>query len=316
VLVPRLVESRGAGAVRLFALPGETLRVDEPWRSVEVVRGDVADCRRVSDAVLGCEVVLHLAGFISYRQADRARLFRVNAAGAANVARACASAGVRRLVHVSSTGATGFCRDGSPATESTPFNWPPAFHYMASKRAGQEAVRRVASESGLEAVIVSPAAIMGPGDANPATPHNRLYELARSSSVLPTFTGGLSVVDVRDVVDAVLRAIDVRAEPEPFLLAGANHRYSYVLRQIAAGFGRRARLVPIPAAAAAGAGFAFETLRMRHAPVTYAYGLMSGGHCYHDGCRGRQLMGRDYRAFEQTVEDGCRFYLEHIAAAR
>ena len=311
VLLPKLAERFGASALRLLVPPAETLRADGPWKSVEVRRGDVAEAGEVADAVHGCDVVLHLAGLISYRRCDRARLFRVNSSGAANVARACAQAGTRRLVHVSSTGATGFRRDRQAATEATPFNWPSEFHYMTSKRAGQEAVRRIADESALDVITVSPAATMGPGDSNPSTPHNRLYALARSAKVLPTFTGGLSVVDVRDVADAVLRAMDVEPEPEPFLLAGANRRYSEVLRQIAAGLGRGGRLVPVPAALAAGVGLACEAARLRDAPVTYAYGRMSGWHCYHDGSRGRGLLGRDYRSFEDTVRDGCRFFSEH-----
>lgn len=311
VLLPMLAERFGAGALRLFVLPAETLRADEPWRSTEVRRGDIGNAGEVADAVNGCDVVLHLAGFISHRRCDRARLFRVNSGGATNVARACVQAGVRRMVHVSSTGATGFRRDRKPATEATPFNWPSAFHYMASKRAGQEAVRRIADESGLDVITVSPAAIMGPGDQNPSTPHNRLYAMARSAKVLPTFTGGLSAVDVRDVADAVVGAMETEPQREPFLLAGANRRYSDVLRQMAAGFGRSVRLVPVPATLAAGVGLLCEAARLPDPPLTYAYGRMSGWHCYHDGSRGRDLLGRDYRSFEDTVRDGCRFFSEY-----
>jgi dihydroflavonol-4-reductase len=316
VLLPKLVERHGASGLRCLVLPGEMPGTDNHWRSVEVCRGDITDAAAVAVAVRGCEVVLHLAGLISYRQSDRARLFRINAEGAAKVAGACARAGVRRLVHVSSTGATGFCREGGPATASTPFNWPSAFHYMTSKREGQESVRRIAAASGLEVVTVIPAAIMGPGDANPTTPHNRLYALVRSSPVLPTFTGGTSIVDVRDVADAILRGIDAKVEPEPFLLAGANRRYSDVLRQIAAGMGRRVRLVSVPAPIAAGAGFLFEAARVSSAPITYAYGLMSGWRCYHDGSHGRLLLGHQYRSFDATILDDCRFFSERHVAAR
>lgn len=311
VLLPKLAERFGASALRLFVLPAETLPADGPCQSVEVRRGDIGNAGDVADAVRGCDFVLHLAGLISYRRCDRSRLYRVNSSGAANVARACAQAGTRRLVHVSSTGATGFRRDRQAATEATPFNWPSEFHYMTSKRAGQEVVRRIADASGLDVITVSPAAIMGPGDVNPSTPHNRLYAMARSAKVLPTFTGGLSVVDVRDVADAVLRAMEAEPEPEPFLMAGANRRYSDVLRQIAAGFGRSVPLVPVPAVLAAGVGLACEAARLPDAPVTYTYGRMSGWHCYHDGSRGRDLLGRDYRRFEDTVRDGCRFFNDH-----
>jgi len=307
VLVPMLVGRFGLSAVRLFALPGERLPEEPPWPELAVFRGDVREPDTLQPAVSGCEVVLHLAGLISYRLGDRRRLFAVNARGAAHVARACIAAGVRRLVHISSNGAIGFRRDRVPADESTPYNWPGIFHYMASKRAGQEQVVRLSRDRGLEVIVLSPAAIMGPGDRNPRSAHNRLYAMVRHSRAMPTFTGGLAVVDVRDVAAAVAAAIDAAPPAGPRLLVGANVRYADVLRQIATAFGRRLTLVPVPAPILAGAGLLLEPLPTP--PLTLAYGLLSGWHCYYDGTRAADLLRLCYRRFAETIADGCRYYM-------
>lgn len=316
VLVPQLVERYCAHSVRLLTLPGERLPAEEPWLGLDNIAGDVRQPGVVLSAVDGCELVLHLAGLISYRMKDRNRLLDVNAGGAANVARACVATGVRRMVHVSSTGAIGFRCDRVLSDEATPYNWPAAFHYMSSKRAGQEAVRQVAAEHGLDVVILNPAAIMGPGDRNPSSAHNRLYRMVRRSRVMPTFTGGLAVVDVRDVADAILRAVEMPPDTGPFVLAGANIRYGRVLRAIASGFGRRISLVPVPAAVAAGVGLLFDGLSflLPAVPLTYAYGRMSGWHCYYDGSRALGLLGHGYRSLERTVADGCRYHVDSFPA--
>lgn len=310
VLVPLLADRYGRASVRLFALPGERLPEDPPWPELPVFRGDVRELESLKPAVSGCDVVLNLAGLISYRLVDRHRLFAVNVEGAANVARACIGAGVSRLVHVSSTGAVGFRPDRVPADEATPCNWPGIFHYMASKHAGQESVLRLCREHGLDVLVLNPAAIMGPGDRNPRSAHNRLYSMVSRARVMPTFTGGLAVVDVRDVAEAIAAAIAARPPDKPCLLVGANIRYSQVLRRIAAALGRQLSLIPVPSPLLAGVGLLLEPLPAP--PLTLAYGLMSGWHCYYDGSRAAVNLGLRYRSFTTTVADACRYYVEKL----
>uniref|UniRef100_A0A7C4CD49 NAD-dependent epimerase/dehydratase family protein n=1 Tax=candidate division WOR-3 bacterium TaxID=2052148 RepID=A0A7C4CD49_UNCW3 len=312
VLVPLLADRYGPAAVRLFVLPGERLPDEPPWPELAVFRGDIRMPESLRPAVSGCYVVVHLAGLISYRLCDRRRLFEVNARGAANVARVCIETGVSRLVHFSSTGAIGFRRSRVPATPATPYNWPGIFHYMASKRAGQEHVQRLCRKHGLDAVVLNPAAIMGPGDPNPESPHNRLYALVSRARVMPTFTGGLAVVDVRDVAAIAAAAIEAAPPAEPCLLVGANVGYSDVLRSIAAAMGRRIRLIPVPAVLLAGTGLLLESLP--EPPLTLAYGLMSGWHCYYDGESAAAHFRHTYRSFTQTVADACRYYTGRFAS--
>jgi dihydroflavonol-4-reductase len=316
VLVPMLADRYGAQSLRLFLMPEERLPGGRQWSDIAVWRGDVREPQTLTEAVAGCDVVLHLAGVISYRLRDRAWLFAVNADGAANVAQVCVAARVRRLVHVSSTGAVGFRRDRVLSDESTLYNWPGVFHYMASKRAGQERVRQLAAERGLDVIVLNPAAIMGPGDRDPKSAHNRLYGMVRRSRLMPTFTGGLAVVDVRDVAEAILSSVEARAMAGPCILAGANLRYGRVLRAIAAAFGQRISLLPVPSAAAAGVGLLLEGIGplLHDLPLTYAYGRMSGWYCYYDGSKALRLLGHPYRRFEQTVADGCTWFSDRFPA--
>jgi dihydroflavonol-4-reductase len=130
---------------------------------VRTFEGDVADPSSVMAAVAGHSHVVHMAGLISYWKGDAEKLKAVNEDGARAVVEASLAAGIERLVHISSVGAIGFREDGTPAGESTPFNWPPDILYMASKRRGQDIVERAVRERGLRAVILNPASIMGPG---------------------------------------------------------------------------------------------------------------------------------------------------------
>lgn len=72
---------------------------------VEVVAGDVRDRSSVEDAVKGVDVVFHLAALIAIPYSYRAPLSYVhtNVEGTLNVLQASLSAGVRRVVHTSTS---------------------------------------------------------------------------------------------------------------------------------------------------------------------------------------------------------------------
>lgn len=311
VLVPRLLRRPEVKDIAALVPPEETLPPDRLPGKVRILRADIRDRAAVADACRGRSHVIHLAGCISYRRRDRPLLWAVNHRGAANVVEGCLAGRVRRLVHISTVGAVGFHRDGRPADENTPFNWAGNFDYMTSKRAGQQIVEDAARRKGLPAVILNPASIMGPGDPNPDTPHNRLYLMACRGPLIGSFSGGLSVVDVRDLAALIERALDIGRVGERYLVAGANVEYADVVRALGRAAGRRAAPLKIPAPFLTAAGAVFEAagrLGGRPPLLTRSYGLLSGWHVYHSNAKSREEFGHEYIDFETTVRDGLNFY--------
>ncbi len=317
VLMPELLRRHGAGSVSAFVLPDDP--IPETWKrsGVKKVEGDIADEGAVRTAASGHSHVVHLAGFISYWRGDEDRLRRVNEDGVRSVVEASLAAGIERLVHVSSVGAVGFRRDGSPADETTPFNWPEDILYMASKRRGQDIVERAVRERGFRAVILNPASIMGPGDHNPATPHNELYRRISRGPLIGSFAGGLAVVDVRDLVAIILKALEGRGrDGESYLVVGANLPYRDVIRRISRACGRRAFPFPIPAPLLAAAGRVLERASRRSGRrplLTAAYGRLSGWTAYYDNAKSRAEFGHEYIDIEKTIRDGWGYYRDTFA---
>jgi dihydroflavonol-4-reductase len=312
VLVPRLIERYGLEAVAAFVLPGD--RIPESWagRRVRLFEGDIADPAAVRAAVAGRTRVVHLAGLISYWKGDRARLFRVNRDGVRIVAEACLEAKVERLVHISSVGAIGFHKNGRPADEDTPFNWPPSILYMASKYEGQKVVEELVRDQELRAVILNPASIMGPGDHDPRTPHNQLYRMIGRGRALGSFTGGLAVVDVRDLVDIILKTLEgMGRDGQRYLAVGGNLRYSEVIRLISRACGRASHPLPVPSwLVAIGGGLVEGSSKiLRKRPlITFAYGRLSGWRSYYDNAKSIREFGQAYRPVEETVAEGWSYF--------
>jgi len=311
VVVPELVRRFGPSAVSAFVLPGDTIPGTWAAMDVRVFFGDIADAEAVSRAVAGHDRVIHLAGFISYWKRDAGLLMRVNRDGVRSVVDACLKWGVERLVHISSVGAIGFHRDGTPADEETPFNWPDDILYMTSKHEGQKLVERAARERGLPAVILNPASIMGPGDYKPGTPHNRLYRSICRKRLFGSFSGGLAIVDVRDLAALILKALDGGRCGEKYLAVGANLPYAEVIRMISRCCGRRAFPFRIPGPVVTAAGGVLEGLSRftgRRPLLTASYGKLSGWFAYYANDKSRREFGHEYIQVERTIEDGWAYY--------
>lgn len=311
LLVAALLEARPGDSIAVFLLPGEPLPEAFAGK-VELLRGDVRDPAAVSAAMAGRDLVFHLAACISYWKYDTALMEAVNVGGVRNVVDACLATGVKRLLYVSSVGAVGFHPDGSLSDETCPFNWPEDFAYMTTKRDAQAYVMEAVRARGLDAVVVNPASIMGPGDPARGTAHNRLYgNMYKGPFFLGTFTGGLAIVDVRDLVALILAAAEKGVKGEAYLSVGANVSYRRVL-EIMAGAAKKTFIpVAIPAPVLTAAGWLaelFSGLSRKRPLITTAYGRLSGWTAWYSAEKSRRELGASYRSLEETIGDACAYY--------
>lgn len=188
---------------------------------IEVVKGDIRDLESLTTAFDGAEVVYHLAAHISILKDDWPLLESVNVIGTRNVVEACLRCGVRRLVYFSSIHTLVQSPTGTLVDESKPLvevesrQYPP---YDRSKAAAEKEVRK-GIEKGLNAIIISPTAIIGPYDYKPSHFGEALLRLANGK--LPALvSGGFDWVDVRDVVQGAMRAEERAPTGAKYILSG------------------------------------------------------------------------------------------------
>jgi dihydroflavonol-4-reductase len=191
------------------------------------------------------DVVFHLAGIVSFWRKHAELLFRVNGEGTEQVCLAARQAGVRRLIHISSVAAVGYNERGDePIDESHSFDWSRVRHkhYMYSKHLAELAVQR-ACEQGLDAVIVNPGLMWGPGDRLNSEKLIRRV-LARKMTACPP--GGTNIVDVRDVARTLPAFCEKGRPGERYILGGFNLPFREVCQVIAdaAGVPGPARTLP------------------------------------------------------------------------
>ena len=302
---------------RLFALLLPTEEEPAEWgTSVTSIRGDIRDREAVRAAVAGKDLVFHLAAYISYWILDLQLMQSVNRDAVSILVEECIAAKIKRLVHVSSVGAIGFRTDGTPSLESEPFNWPEDFGYMTTKRDGQNHVLHAVKNKGLDAVVVNPASIMGPGDPSPNSAHNRLYsDMYRRPFFFGTFAGGLAVVDVRDLTAVLIAAAEKGKSGNCYLAVGANVPYRRVLEIMSTH--ARKPFIPfaVPPFLLTNAGRlmeAFSRITKKRPLLTSAYGRLSGWTAYYSNEKSIRELGVTYRPLQATIGDACDWYEHHM----
>lgn len=210
---------------------------------VERFIGDIRDADSVRKAVQGCDTVFHTAAMVSFWKPRYSEQHEVNVAGTRNVVEACFAEGVDRLVHTSSIAALGFRADGTPADETTEYNWPFIAGYRYSKHAGElEVVRGV--RMGLNATIVNPSVIIGPGDLY-RHGGQLVIEIARGG-VPGYLKGGLNLVSVYDVVGGHIAVATKGRTGERYILGGRNLTHKEAFALIASVLQRRPPRLRIP----------------------------------------------------------------------
>ena len=199
----------------------------------EAVAGDLSDVALLERACADCELVFHVAAKADYwKDDDRDALWRINVDGTRNLLTAAQSAGVRRVIFTSSASAIGIRPGAQWADESDAFNLPPArFWYAYTKHKAEEVVAGFVAD-GLDVVTLNPTVIIGPGDLN-AISGSFIIETARYQWLVPMSSGGLAVIDVRDVARAHLNAIERGRSGERYILNSANLAYRDWFRLIA-----------------------------------------------------------------------------------
>ena len=200
-------------------------------------------------ALAGIDTVVHLAARAHVlRDADAdplASYRRVNVTASGNLARAAASAGVKRLVFLSSIKVNGERTLAAPFTEADPPR--PIDAYGRSKQEAEALLRDVATMTGLETVIVRAPLVYGPGvRAN----FLRLLGLVERGLPLPlaAIANRRSMIFVGNLADALTRCVEhPHAAGETFLVAdGEDLSTPDLVRLVAAEMGVKARLFACP----------------------------------------------------------------------
>lgn len=163
--------------------------------------------------------VIHCAGIISIASAHDERIYRVNVGGTRNVAELCEAYHASKLIYVSSVHAIPELSSGDIITEPKRFSPSAVWGDYAKSKASATQIVLEFARRGLNASVVLPSGIIGPGD----TARGNITEmlLAFCKGRLPFgVRGGYDFADVRDVADGILSCAEKGRIGECYILSG------------------------------------------------------------------------------------------------
>ncbi len=198
------------------------------WRKV-----DLLDALDTGEALEGASHVVHAAAIVSFRKKDEAFMFQANPQMSENVWLAALDHGVKFGVHISSISTLSVDLREPEVTEANESKRGTLSAYGKSKLDAELVAWRY-HEEGLPLAVFHPSVILGPS----AWPDGSSLFPKTIAKGLPVVSpGSTGWVDVRDVAEAVLKALDQPPVGERFILNGANASFKVVFSQLAKGLG-------------------------------------------------------------------------------
>lgn len=309
--------------VRALLLPGESAAPQEGCPAVELFRGDICDAASLEPLFAHGPretlAVIHTAALISIETRVSPRLHAVNVGGVENIIEACLAHPPARLVHVSSVHALPEQPGRGVIRETDQFHpsWVRGAYAKTKAEAAQKVLDAVRFR-GLDASLVLPAGILGPGDFG-RNHINRTVRACVTGKLRTLVTGGYDLVDVRDVAEACIAAVDKGRRGESYILSGGHRDWKEVAAILEAeGTGARVRRFLSPAGLVPVAPLLELWAKVRREqPLFTGYSL----YCMRSNDnfssrKARKMLGFTTRPIDETLADTARWELERAETVK
>lgn len=285
-----------------------TDKPEELLQNVSWVQVDLQDITEVEEVMRGISQVYHCAALVSFDDRDEKALMEINPKVTANIVNTGIDLKVKKLVYVSSVAALGRATQGKPIDENA--QWVESSNnsvYAKSKYLAELEVWR-GIEEGLDAVIVNPSIILGPGEWKSGSAAV-FHTIAKGFKF---YTQGVNAyVDVRDVAEVMIKLMQSDVNAKRFVTVGENISYQNLFAKIAREMG-----APVPSVHAkpwmGNIVWRVEKLKSllfgSKPMVTKATAKTAHQHNYYSNDKVREALNFEFRALDETVKDFSRFY--------
>ncbi len=286
-------DDRRAGAIGDLATRG----------AIEWYQANLIDASTIAEAMLGCDVVFHAAGYYPTSSHDPARQIRRAQTQMEQVLLAFRQAKPNLLVYTSS-----FSTIAPPSEPDRLANESDVYQLGSTSVLYFDlkiVMEQMALGSGLPVTALCPAAVFGPGDVKPTT-GRLLLDVAKGR--VPFYPDGqTNVVDVRDVAAAHLAVVERGQPGERYIVGGENMSIRHMLTVMARQTGRRPPWVSLPLKLVELAGMVAGRLGILGGDMLQAIRYFQPL----DTSKARAELGLTPRPFADTVRDALDWFHEH-----
>ena len=214
-----------------------TSEVEILFNKIDWQIADITDILSLEVVFKNIDYVYHCAAYISFNPRHFKKLKKVNVEGTANVVNYCISEKVTKLCYISSVASLGRSENESLITEECEFNPNDRNSvYSITKHQAEVEVWR-GTQEGLDAIIVQPGVIIGEGIWSSAS--GGIFRTIAKGLKFYT-PGGIGIVDVKDVVKAMIYLTKSELKNQAYILVGENILYEKLFAKISNKLHRKA----------------------------------------------------------------------------
>jgi len=234
--VIRQLRLRGDDVVALVRSPEKAEALRE--LGCELVEGDLSDDAAIARGVEGAEAVIHAGAVykVGIPKSEYPAMFESNVAGTERVLDAAVSAGVPKIVYVSTCAVFGDTH-GKAVAEGYKRDAPFPSEYERTKTLAHElAEDRIAG--GAPIVIVQPGGVYGPNDHSEV---GNMIEQARTGKLPAKMfpDAGFMFCHVEDIAAGIVLALDKGRTGEAYVISGDQGTLGDLIDRVASIAGRK-----------------------------------------------------------------------------
>ena len=229
-LVRQLLE-QGHDVVALARSPQKAQQQLGTLARLSVVKGDIEDLAGFAEHLRGCDVLFHTAAYFRdyYGRGDHwPMLEKINVTGTIQLLNAAERAGVTKTIYVSSSGVIGTEGVGTVDESTPPGKLQQTNLYFKSKVQAEHQLLAWLKTHHMPVVQILPTWIWGPGDAAPTAAGQLTLDFLNGK--LPgIIEGRITIVDVRDVAQAMINAVKLGRNGERYIIANKQAALEEIL---------------------------------------------------------------------------------------
>ena len=284
---------------------------EELVAKIQWIDGDLTDFGTIEGALDGIIEIYHCGAVVSFYPKDHKDILKVNIGGTANLVNQALEKNVSKFCYVSSVATLGRAENTDVSTEET--YWVPSKKnsiYGISKYGAEREIWR-GMEEGLNAVIVNPSVILGPGFWED---NSGLFRLVWEG--LKYYTRGVNgYVDVRDITKTMTSLMDQNRFGERFICSAENLTYQDFFTLIAKYLDKPAPFVNVPPAMTAVA-WRVEAIRSfltRSKPeITREMAITTSQFYRYSSEKLCKTLDFKFRPVEDSIREICGFFMKDI----
>ena len=303
--------SQGKDVIGLTRQKEKAIRSHLHQKEIRWEEVNILDPISLTESFKDVHTVIHSAALVSFNPRRSKEIFDTNVRGTRNVVDSCLTAGVKKLIHISSVAALGRPKGVSKIDEGSLWmNDKLSPDYALSKYQAELEVYR-GQEEGLEISIVNPSVILAPSDWNSSSSQIFKYIWNENSFFI---NGDIHYVDVRDVANIVYELSLSDYSGERFIASSNNTSFQNIFEEIAKRFNKRPPAIKVGKTVAKSIAYLEEVrsfLTNQEPIITKQTVQIPLQSFQYDNKKAVEKLKINFKSLQETLDFCCDYYLQN-----